>query len=168
MQWQGSWEEVGGVVDDIQIQVSFGRDVLEEHDPLGLLHCHLLLNLLPSFIWHLQEIKIVLITARYQILPDQEPPDQHCWCWDQQSSGGSVLTIVLILEMSEERWTDLDTRWRRKCLKLCFNNLIHSLVHCLNITGVRPETIMNWGEGDSLGPEIQRRQHHVRAVIGQN
>ena len=42
--------------------------------------------------------------------------------------------------------------------------LIFLPVHSLNIAGVSPEAVMDGGEGDTLGPEVERRQHHVRTV----
>ena len=36
-------------------------------------------------------------------------------------------------------------------------------VHGLDVLGVGPEAVVDGGEGDASGPEVERSEHHVRA-----
>ena len=36
-------------------------------------------------------------------------------------------------------------------------------VHGLDVLGVGPEAVVDRGEGDASGPEVERGEHHVRA-----
>ena len=44
--------------------------------------------------------------------------------------------------------------------------IFYSLVHCLHVAGVRPEAVVDGGEGDPLGPEIEGGEHHMGGVQG--